>query len=156
MPLEQLPAVLVGLAPSLGLHLDPAAFGARQVGRITALADNPLQANSLGGSQELDPVIEPIGEAQAVVSCTHDEDHEQVLALNERQLAHVPAVMEQEIEGPHGDVIISSGAEMQRVEVKQAEGVERGPSMMQDRAGTAATALPSTPKRVVQSYPLLV
>jgi hypothetical protein len=59
-------------------------------------------------------------------SRTHDEDHEQFLALDKRQLSHVFTVVEQQIEGPHGDIIIGGSAEMQRVEVEQAEGVEGG------------------------------
>jgi hypothetical protein len=34
--------------------------------------------------------------------------------------------VEQQIEGPHGDVIVGGSAEMQRVEVEKAEGVEGG------------------------------
>src|SRR5262249_24019167 len=48
------------------------------------------------------------------------------LAFYKRQLAHVPAVMEQQIERPHGDVIIVGCAEVQRAEVGQAEWVECG------------------------------
>jgi len=83
-----------------------------------------------------------------VVTSTHDENHEQFLALDEWQLAHIPAVVEQQIEGPHSDVIISGRANVQSVEVEQALGVEAvtSPSMMQNRAGTAASTLLSPMK----------
>src|SRR5215510_5733382 len=126
MPLEQPPPLLVGLAPSIGLRLGPATSLARAICSVTALRDHAFQPHPLGSAQELGAVIESVGEAQPAVTGTHDEDHEQVLALDARQLAHVPAVVEQQIEGPHGDVFIGSGAEVQRVEVEQAEWVECG------------------------------
>ena len=43
--------------------------------------------------------------------------HEHVLALDKLQVAQVHAVMEERIEGPHGDVLIVGGAEMQRLAI---------------------------------------
>ena len=52
---------------------------------------------------------------QEAIAGDHDKNHEQALALNERQLSHVPAIMEQQIIRPHCNDIICGGARMQSV-----------------------------------------
>jgi hypothetical protein len=93
---------------------------------------------------------------QPTVAGTHDENHEQFLALDKRQLANVPAIMEQQIEGPHGDVIISSGAEVQRMEVEEAKGVEGSNLPVDDAApcrnsGKRATQPTEVPRAIISA-----
>jgi hypothetical protein len=93
-----------------------------------------------------------------VVAGTRHKDHEQVLALDKRQIAGVPGIMEQQIECPHGDVVVGRGAEMQSWKSSRPREPKAvtSPSVMQDGAGTAISALLSRTKRVVRSYPLMV
>jgi hypothetical protein len=74
--------------------LEPLDLGDSAICSITALRDHAFQTDPLGGSQHLNSVVETIGETEPVVAGTHDKNRQQVLALNQRQRAHVPAVVE--------------------------------------------------------------
>ena len=60
VPFEQPPALPVGLAPRLGLHLHPARDGSGSIRGITTRRDHSLQSHPLGGGRELDAIIERV------------------------------------------------------------------------------------------------
>ena len=60
LPFEQPPALPVGLAPRLGLHLHPARDGSGSIRGITTRRDHSLQSHPLGGGRELDAIIERV------------------------------------------------------------------------------------------------
>ena len=68
---------------------------------VDTLADDAFEEQVLGSDQDYGPVVKMLGEAKSMIARTSEDLFKDAFACDERLLAQVFAVGEEQIEGPH-------------------------------------------------------